>query len=110
MSHNRLSHIWGVSWEWKGKCGYDSEDYDDNFGRSDGGDDHGLRLSKRYRFQFANQNFMSKAMRWLKITSNNDFILTLFISAFHFEIYLMKLLEMFYGYWVLLLFDSNDNL
>ena len=32
--------IWGVSREWKGKCGYDGEDYDDNFGRCDGGDEH----------------------------------------------------------------------
>lgn len=29
-----------VSWEWEGKCGYGGEDYDDNFGGSDGGDDH----------------------------------------------------------------------
>ena len=47
MAHNRLSRIWGVSREWKGKCGYDGEDYDDNFGGCDGGDEHGLRLSKR---------------------------------------------------------------
>lgn len=90
MAHNRLPRIWGVSWEWEGKCGYDGEDYDDNFGGSDGGDDHGLRLSKT-DFNLQIKNFLCKAMRWLKIMSNNIFILTVFVSVFPFEIYLMKL-------------------
>lgn len=89
MAHNRLSCIWGVSWEWEGKCGYGGEDYDDNFGGSDGGDDHGLDWV-RQASNLQIKNFLCKA-RWLKIMSNNIFILTVFVSAFPFEIYLMKL-------------------